>query len=288
MVNLTYEASLLQKIDELATNRKTQDLVEVAAQEAELSIIELVRITRQRINAAKFYFNAIQNMESDFYLGLQVVSPAELEWSFVSKSFVNFTDNDFHVEINLLNNNSDMLPENSALVVFIVLGGFFSNLVSLEDCIAKIINIVYDLKPSDDRPSYIRKALDNKFPNGNLIRHLRVFHAIDQNGKPDKKGSTFNIAREIRHQLVHDDIDGVMISSSSIALTGSPAVTKLYFRNSFFHTNTDPAETEMITFCQNVYNQTIKFLDKCYRIIHDDLLQNGIFPITSLPNSSPQ
>lgn len=279
MVNLTHEASLLQKIEELATNRKTQDSVEVAAQETKSSIEKLVQITQQRFNAAKFYFNAIQNMESDFYLGLQVISPTELEWSFVSKSFVNFTDNDFKVKINLLNNNSEMLPENSALVVFIVLSGFFSNLVSLEDCIAKIINIVYDLKPSDDRPSYIRQALDNKFPNGNLIRHLRVFHAIGQDRKPDKKGSTFNIAREIRHQLVHDDIDGVMISSSLIPLSGSTAVTKIHFRDSFFPPNRDSANTEMVAFCQNAYDATVNFVDECYKLIRDDLQHSGVFLI---------
>ena len=103
MVNLTHEASLLQKIEELATNPIVQNPVEVTAQEAKSSIEKLVRITRQRFNAAKFYFNAIQNMDSDFYLGIQAISLTELklEWSLASKSFVNFTDNDFHVKINL-------------------------------------------------------------------------------------------------------------------------------------------------------------------------------------------
>ena len=275
MVSLTHEESLLQEIDNLATSGKIQN-------EAKSSIEKLVQITRQRFNAANFYFNSIQNMESDFYLGIQAISLTELklEWSSVSKSFVNFTDSDFHVKIDLLNNeNSAALFENLALIVLIVLNGFFSNLVSLEDYIAKIINIAYDLIPSEERPSYIRQALDNKMPNGNLIPHLRVFHAIGQDGKPDKTGSPFNIAKEIRNQLMHDDIDGVMISSSSISLSGSPTVPKLHFRNSFFDPNTDSANTEMVAFCQNAYDETVNFVDECYRLIHTDLQQGGVLPI---------
>lgn len=279
MVNLKHEVSLLQKLETLLQTGKIQNSVGLTAKEAKSSIEKFIQIIRQRFNAAKFYFNAIQNMDMDFYLAIQAISSTELKWSSASKLFVNFTDNNFNVQISLLNNNSDMLPENSASVVFIVLSGFFSNLVSLEDCIAQVINIVYDLKPSDDRPSYIRQALDNKFPNGNLIRHLRAFHAIGQDGKPNKKGSTFNIAREIRHQLVHDDIDGVMISSSSIFLSGSPAVPKLHFHNSFFPPNTNPANTEMITFCQNAYDETVNFVDECYWLIRDDLQHSSVLPI---------
>ena len=282
MINLPQEESLLQKIEELATNRKIQDSLGLTAQKAKSNIAKLVQITRQRFNAAKFYLNSIQNMESDFYLGIQAISSTELklEWSSASKSFVNFTDNDFHVQIDLLNNdNPAALFENLALIVLIILNGFFSNLVSLEDYIAKIINIVYDLIPSEERPSYIRQALDNKMPNGNLVPHLRVFHAIGQDGKPDKTGSPFNIAKEIRNQLMHDDIDGVMISSSSISLSGSPTVSKLHFRDSFFPPNTDSANTEMVVFCQNVYDKTISFVDECYRLIHADLQQSGVLPI---------
>ena len=105
MVNLGHEANLLQKIEELATNGKIQKSVGLTVQEVKSNIKKLVQITRQRLNAAKFYFNSIQNMDSDFYLGIQVISPTELKWSSVSKSFVMFVDNDFHVEINLLNNN---------------------------------------------------------------------------------------------------------------------------------------------------------------------------------------
>ena len=280
MVNLTQEESLLQKIEELATNGKIQNSLGLTAQKAKSSIEKLVQITRQRFNATKFYFNSIQNMESDFYLGIQAISSTELKWSSESKSFVNFTDNDFHVQIDLLNNdNPAALFENLALIVLIVLNGFFSNLVSLEDYIAKIINTVYDLIPSDERPSDVGKALDSKIPKGNLIHHLRTFHAISQDGKLDETGSRFNIAKKIRNELVHDDIDGVMISLSSISLSGSPAVPKLHFHNSFFPANTTPANTEMIAFCQNVYDETISFVDECYRLIHADLQQSGVLPI---------
>ena len=279
MINLTQEESLLQKIEELAKNGKIEDSVGLTAQKAKSSIEKLVQIIRQRFNAPKFYFNAIQNMDSNFYLGLQAISSTELKWSSASKLFVNFTDSNFHVQISLLNSNSDMLPENSALIVFIVLNGFFSNLVSLEDCIAEIINTVYDLIPSEERPSYIRQALDNKMPTSLLTLHLRAFHAIGQDGKPDKTGSTFNIAKTIRNQLTHADIDGVMISSSSISLAGSPIAPKLHFRDSFFPPNTDSANTEMVAFCQNAYDETVNFVDECYRLIHTDLQQRDVLPI---------
>lgn len=280
MVNLTHEASLLQKIEGLAANRNIQSIVGLTTQEAKSSIEKLVQIIRQRFNAAQFYFNAIQNMDSNFYLGLQVFPSAQLKWPSESKSFVEFTDNHFHVQINLLtDNNSTTLPENTALVVFIVLSGFFSNLVSLEDYVAETIKIVYDLNPPDDRPSYIRQALDNKLPSGNLIRHLRAFHAIDQSGTPDKTGSLFNIAKEIRNRLTHDDIDGVLVSFSSISLSGTTSAPKLHFHNSFFSPNTDPASTEMTAFCQNVYDEAVSFVDECYRLICADLQQGGALPI---------
>ena len=282
MVNLTHEASLLQEIEDLATNQKIQDSVGLTAQEAKSSIEKLVQIIRQRFNAARFYFNAIQNMDSDFYLRIQNLSPTELrlEWSLASKSFVNFTDNDFHVQINLLDNDDPtVLFENLALIVLLVLNGFFSNLVSLEDYIAKIINIAYDLTSSAKRPSEIRKALDNKMPNGNLIRHLRIFHAIGQNGKPDQTGSVFNIAKEIRNQLTHDDIDGIVVSFSAISLSGSASAPKLHFHNSFFAPNTNPANTEMIVFCQNVYDEAVNFVDECYRLICDDLQHSSALPV---------
>ena len=280
MVNLTQEESLLQKIEELATNGKIQSTVRLTAQDAESSIKKLVQITQQRFNAAKFYFNAIQNMDSDFYLGIQVIPPTQLKWSSTSKTFVAFKDNDFDVQISILNNNNSItLPENTALIVFIVLNGFFSNLVSLEDYVAETIKVVYDLNPSDEKPSYIRQALDNQLPKAPLTAHLRAFHAIGQDGKLDKTGSAFNIAREIRNQLMHDDIDSVMISSFPIALSGSSVPPKLHFHNSFFSPNTDPATTEMTTFCENAYDETVNFIDECYRLIHADLQQSGVLPI---------
>ena len=282
MVNLTHENSLLQEIEDLATNGKILSSVGLTAQEAKSSIEKLVQIIRQRFNAAKFYFNAIQNIDSDFYLGIQAISSTELklEWSSESKSFVKFKNGNFEVQVNLLNNDDrDVLSENLALIVFIFLNGFFSNLVSLEDYVAETIKIVYDLKPSEERPSYIRQALENKMPNGNLTHHLRAFHAIDQNKKPDKTGSIFNIAKEIRNQLMHDDIDGVVVSFSAISLSGSTSAPKLHFRNSFFAPNTDSTNTEMIAFCQNAYDETLNFVDEYYKLIWDDLQNSGSLPV---------
>ena len=278
-MNLTHENNLIREINNLSASGKIQNSVGLTAQDAKSGIEKLVQIIRQRFNAVQFYFSAIQNLDINFYFGIQAISSTELklEWSSASKSFINFTDSDFDVQISLL--NSGMLVENSALIIFIVLQSFFSNLISLEDCIAKIINIAYDLIPSEDRPSYIRRALDNRMSTSALTLHLRTFHAIGQDGKPDKTGSTFNIAKTIRNQLMHDDIDGVMVSSSPISLSGFPTASKLHFRDSFFPPNTDSANTEMVTFCQNAYDETVNFVNECYRLIYADLQQSGVLPI---------
>ena len=280
MVNLKHEASLLQKIEDFAANGKIQNSVGLTKRAVESKIQKLIPTTKQRINAAKFYLDLIERMDSDFYLAIQALPPTEAETASPPKLFIDFSDHDsLNVQIRLLENTNSILCERSALIVFIVLNGLFSNLVSLEDCIAKIINIVYDLIRSNERPSDIRKALDNKLPNALLTTHLRTFHAIGQDGKLDETGSPFNIAKAIRNQLTHDDIDSVLVSFSAISLSGSASTPKLHFRNSFFAPHIDPANTEMVAFSQNAYDETVNFVDECYRLIHADLQQNGVFPI---------
>jgi hypothetical protein len=280
MVNLTHEVSLLQKIEDFAANGKIQNSVGLTKRAVESKIQKLIPTTKQRINATKFYLNLIERMDSDFYLNVQVPPPTESETVSPRNPFIDFLNDDsIHVQIKLLGNNNTILREKSALVVFIILNGFFSNLVSLEDCVAKIINIVYDLLQNDRHSSKIRQELENKIPNGDLISHLRTFHAISQDGELDETGSPFNIAKKIRNTLVHDDIDSVMISLSAISLSGSASAPKLHFHDSFFIPNTDPANTEMIAFCQNVYDETIHYVDECYRLIHTDLQQSGVLPV---------
>lgn len=289
MVNLIHEPSLLQKINELAAKRQIQNSVKLTTQgsgsgltgeEAESKIKKLLPTTRQRINAIKFYLDLIECLDSDFYLKIQVPLPTESETVSPLKPFIGFSDDDsLNVQIKLLENTGSILRERSALVVFIVLNGFFSNLVSLEDCMAKIINIVYDLIQVDERPSDIRKALNNKLPTALLTSHLRTFHAIGQDGKRDETGSPFNIAREIRNKLVHDDIDSVVVSFAPISLSGSASAPRLHFYNSFFAPGTDPADTEMIAFCKKAYNETVGFVNECYQLIRDDLQRSGTLPV---------
>lgn len=98
-------------------------------------------------------------------------------------------------------------------------------------------------------------------------------------GKLDKTGSPFNIAREIRNQLVHDDIAEVVFFPT-LSLLGFPN-TDLYFNNLFFPPNTPPkhSDTEIIAFCKDVYQKTVDFVDECYRLIHDDLQNSGSLPV---------
>ena len=280
MVNLTNEASLLQKIEELAANEKIQSSVGLTKQDVKNKIWKLLLTTRQRVNATKFYLDLIGRIDTDFYLAIQ--NPLLIESQTVSppKPFVDFSDDDsLHVQIELLENTKSILRERSALIVFIVLNGFFSNLAGSEDCVARIINIIYDLIP-DSRSSFqIRRKLENEEGRGHLARHLRNFHAIDRNGIQNKKESPFAIATTIRNQLIHDDIEDVVISPSSISLSGLPSEGKLYFHAQFFPNNTDIENTEIIIFCQHVFEETVVFIDECYRLIERKLQRSRNLPV---------
>ena len=232
MVNLGHEASLLEKIDDFSANGKIQNSIGLTHRTVESKIQKLIPTTKQRTNAARFCLDLLERMDTDFYLRIQAPPSTETEMVSPLKPFIDLSDADsVQVEINLLDNTNPILREKSALIVFILLNGFFSNLVGSDDCVMRIINIIYDLL-QDDRFSYkIRQELAKKAPNGTLTTHLFAFHAIGQDGKPDKTGSTFNIAREIRNKIVHDDIDDVMVSLSPISLSGAPSVPKLHFHN---------------------------------------------------------
>ena len=280
MVELKNENSLLREIGGLIPNREIRDSVALTtrrsgsgltAQEAKTKIQRLIPTTLQRLSAAKFYLTAMENMNFAPYLGSQFSLPEEQN---PLEPLVNFLDSDVQVQINLLN------PELFPLVVFLVLQGFFSNFVSLEDCIAKIINIAYDLIPSDERPSDIGKALNNKIPHGNLTTHLRTFHAIGQDGKMNETGSSFNIAKKIRNKLVHDEIAEIVLFPSW-SLLGVSSDLDLYLNNSFFPDGTVPkdADTEIITFCKKAYDETVGFVDECYQLIRDDLQRSGGLPV---------
>ncbi len=270
MVNLTNEASLLQKIEELAAKGKIHSSVGLAGQAAETKIGKLIPTAGQRLNATMFYLDLMENMEYVPYLSSVSSSAPEQE------PLIDFSDSDFQVQMHLLKR------ETFPLVLFIILNGFFSNLVSLEDCIAKVINVVHDLIAYNRRYSglQIRQELENKRRSGTLTAHLRAFHAIGQDGKPDKTGSAFNIAREIRNQLVHDDIEEV-IFFPALSLLGLSPDMDLYFNNLFFPAHTPPKhnDTEMIAFCQHAYEETVNFVDECYRLICADLQRSGSLPV---------
>ena len=280
MVNLTHEQSLLQKIDNLTSNNQIQNSVGLPPQDVEIKIKRLIQIAKQRIKAVEFHLNLIESMDLDYYLQIQFSPPSETEDLLPPKTFIDFSgQNSVDVLIELLENKQNTLREESALIVFIVLNGFFSNLVSLDDCVAKIINITYNLLQNDRQSYKVPQELKNKMPNGQLTAHIQTFYAIDHTGKIDKTGSSFNIAREIRNQLIHDDIDSVVHPLSP--LSGFASDPKLIFYNSFFPANTSPTSpaTEVITFCKHVFQETVDFVDNCYRLTCQDLQQSGYLPI---------
>lgn len=90
MVNLTRENSLLQEINNLSASGKIGDSValtastgqssgsKLTAQAAESEIQKLIPTIRQRLSAAKFYLDAIENMNYAPYLERRSSSQAKL------------------------------------------------------------------------------------------------------------------------------------------------------------------------------------------------------------------
>jgi hypothetical protein len=269
MVNLTHEASLLQKIEDLATNRKIQITVGLTAQDAETKIQKLIPTTHQRLNAARFYLDLMESVDYTPYI------TSKFSLSTEKKPLIDFSDSDLHVQINLLN------PDTFPLVVFIVLHGFFSNIVSSDDCVAKVINIVYGLLKNDRNGSKIRQELENKIPNGLLTRHLRNFHLVSRSGNSDQIGFSFSIAKQIRNQLTHDHINDLVDFPTIFDLSGplEGSTFKLHFNPEFFPANISRGNTELITFCNSVFKETVGFVDECYRLILGKLQHSGVLPV---------
>ena len=97
-MNLTYENNLLQEINNLFASGKIQDSVGLTAQgtgsgltaqEAKIKIQKLIPTTRQRLSAAKFYLDAMENMNYVPYLGSQSSFSEE------QKSLIDFSDSSF-------------------------------------------------------------------------------------------------------------------------------------------------------------------------------------------------
>ena len=278
MVNLAHEKKLLQKINSLSASGKIRDSVALTtqnngsgltAQDAEIIIQKLIPTTRQRLNAARVYLDLMGSMDYAAY----IISKSSL--STEQKLLIDFSDSDLHVQINLLN------PDPFPLVVFLVLQGFFSNIVGSDDCMAKIINIVYDLLQDDRNGFKIRQELENKIPNGLLTRHLRNFHIVSRSGNPNSKGFSFNIAKQIRNQLTHDHINDLVDFPTIFNLSGplEGSIFKLYFNPRFFPTNIRRENTEITTFCNSVFKDTVDFVVECYRLIHGKLQHSGVLPI---------
>lgn len=276
MVKLKHERDLLQKIAELDRQQKIFRSVGLDPPDSKLNVEKLIRTTGQRLNATEFYLEALMNTDYANYLGSPSSSSEATEW----EPLLGFSDSDLRVQIDLL--NRDTFP----LMVFILLNGFFSNLVSCEDCLAKIINIVYDLISLTSRkhpPSNreIRPKLEGKIPTGELTRHLCAFHAGSPRGNTVRKGYFFNVAREIRNQLTHDDITDIVDfpSPPPVTLSGFDAEPdlSLRFNAKFFDPN--PAQREMVVFCRSAFNETVDFVDECYRLIYRKLLSSGGLPV---------
>ncbi len=269
MVNLTPETSLLQKIGDFAANRKIQNSVGLTAQDAETKIQKLIPTTHQRLNAARFYLDLMESVDYAPYIVSKFSLPTE------QKPLIDFSDSDLHVQINLLN------PDTFPLVVFIVLHGFFSNIVGSDDCVVKIINIVYGLLKNDRDGSEIRQELENKIPNGLLTRHLRDFHLVSRRGNPDQVGFSFNIAKQIRNQLTHDHINDLVDFPTIFDLSGplEGSIFKLHFNPTFFPASIRRENTELTTFCNSVFKETVDFVDECYRLIHGKLQHSGVLPV---------
>ncbi len=300
MVNLAHESILLQKIEDFYTRGKIQGTVGLTVEQATLKIKQLIPTTSQRLNAVKFYLDSMENVDYVSCIRNRFSGIAEQKQSFV------FSNSDFKGEINLLTPDAlhsivfltfkdgkqqyiqslKMNQHTLPLIVFLVVSGFLSHLVSSEDCLSKIINIVYDLISYNKRyhGSDLRIKLKNKIPHGELTRHLCSFFALPQKIGQDienKIGSPFNISKQIRNRLTHDDITDIINFPSAISLSGfvDDSDLNLFFDKVFFPDNTMLDDTEIIAFCRSIFKETVKFIDDCYRLIHDKLRSSGKLPV---------
>ena len=276
MVNLMHEESIRQEIEHLVGKGKIQDSIGLTKQvtgsmltseAAKSAMKKLIPTTRQRLNATKFYLDLIEHMDYAFYL------PDSLYLSTEEKPLIDFHGENLIVQIQLLKKDTFML------VLFIVLNGFFSNLAGAENCVTKIINITYDLFDQRYNGLNICQKLGKEIPTGKLTHHLRAFYAVNAKGEQNKKGSSFAIATKIRNQLIHDQIDDLVTFSSSSPLSGSTPESKFNFDASFFPDNLDSEETEIYVFCDNVFKETVNFIDDCYRLILGKLQSRGCLPV---------
>ena len=300
MVNLTHEHNLLHKIEVFYARGKLQNTVGLTTEEARSKIMQLIPTTKQRLNAAKFYLDSMENIDYVSCMRNQLSGITEQKQPFVFsnrylKGQINLLTPDAlpsivflmlqdgkQPDVHFLKLNPDILP----LIIFLVVSGFLSHLISTEDCLAKIINIVYDLMSYNKRylGYNIRINLKNRIPNGELTRHLRSFHALPRKGGQDienKKGSSFNIAKQIRNELTHDDITDIIDFPSTISLSGfvDDSDLKLHFHDSFFHDNPDPNKKEITVFCNSVFTETVDFIDECYKLILGKLRHSGCLPV---------
>lgn len=187
MVNLTHEDNFLHKINDFYVSGKIYGTVGLTAEEARSKIKQLIPTTQQRLNAAQFYLDSMVKLDYTAYLR------DELFPLINQKPQIDFSNNDLQGQINLLTPNAapsivflllgieeysdvqllKLNPGTLPLIVFLVVSGFLSHLISTEDCLAKTINIVYDLMPYKNRyyGTQIRTKLKDKIPYGKLIRH---------------------------------------------------------------------------------------------------------------------
>ena len=276
MVNFTNEQNLLEEIEHLAGKGQIQDSAGLTQQvtgsmltsgEAKSTLEKLIPTTRQRLSATKFYLDLMEHMDFNFNLSHYHSPPTE------QKPVIDLQSRDIIFQIKLLNKDTFML------VLFVILNGFFSNLTGAEDCLTKIINIIYDLFEKRYNGINICQKLGKEIPTGKLTRHLRYFYAVNTKGQQNKKGTPFAIATEIRNQLIHDQIDDLVTFSSTYPLSGSSPKAKFNFHDSFFPENTDAQETEITAFCERVFKETEDFIDNCYKLIHSKLQSRGCLPV---------
>ncbi len=276
MVNLTNEQIILEEIEHLAGRGKIHDSAGLTQQvvgsmltseDAKSTLEMLISTTQQRLNATEFYLDLMKHTDFAFYLSDYYSLSTE------QKPVIDLHGSNLIVQIKLLNNDT------FRLILFVILNGFFSNLSGTEDCVTKIINIVYDLFEKRYNGLNICQKLGKEIPTGKLTRHLQAFYAVNTKGDQDKKGSPFAISTEIRNQLIHDQIDDLLTFSAPAPLSLTPSNAKFHFQDSYFPDSPDSEETEITTFCINVFKETVKFIDGCYKLIHGKLRSSGKLPV---------
>ncbi len=272
MISFPHEQELLERIDNLYSRSRINPSANISPNDVKEIIGKLVESTKQRLRVADAYLGMIHNLNGAPYLTRLYSSPPDSGQP-ITDPLVCCSNTDY--QITIVPENNDAFCSFMCLVV----DGFFSNVIGASDSFAKIVNILYNCVNS---MNYIylhrvRVELVSSHPQARLTRLINTFHP-DSNGGV---GSRFNTAKSIRNELTHDILD-VLDFPPPYAMYGRmlDSNPRFHFKERFFQLlNTSQEDRELTTFCSDIHQDIVLFIDQSYQLMRNKLRTTGRIPV---------